>query len=219
MNPYTTYIHLALRVFFTATMAISMLPLLRKPDTCEDIPLTPHQRQLMGLPPMTRQATPQEQAQYVTPPRYARSPAAANGTSTPGSGSSSLFVQASGSPLAGYGNNNGPAGSPLSATASPYASASQQQQQQRGSPYALSPLGVAGEMRRVSFTSARGSPGSLNDADAAGFGGEGSVRRSSIGTPSKGQHRASVGLNSKWLYEKGRTSPGWGTWGTGSVFN
>jgi hypothetical protein len=37
--------------------------------------------------------------------------------------------------------------------------------------------------------------------------------------------RASVGLNSKWLYEKGRASPGSSSpakfgsgWGTGSVF-
>jgi hypothetical protein len=34
--------------------------------------------------------------------------------------------------------------------------------------------------------------------------------------------RASVGLNSKWLYQKGRASPGLvggSGWGTGSVFN
>jgi nucleoporin POM34 len=46
-----------------------------------------------------------------------------------------------------------------------------------------------------------------------------------VGTPTK-SGKASVGLNSKWLYEKGRGSPrasfgagleGWG--GGGSVFN
>jgi hypothetical protein len=50
-----------------------------------------------------------------------------------------------------------------------------------------------------------------------------------MGTPTKiGNPRASVGLNSKWLYEKGRASPqsgagngGFmnGAWGTGSVFS
>lgn len=54
------------------------------------------------------------------------------------------------------------------------------------------------------------------------------------GTPTKvvGNPRASVGLNSKWLYEKGRTSSGGisgsgqqggflggAGWGTGSVFS
>ena len=45
-------------------------------------------------------------------------------------------------------------------------------------------------------------------------------------TPTKINNRASVGLNSKWLYEKGRGSPGavgvgvtGAGWGTGSVFS
>lgn len=57
----------------------------------------------------------------------------------------------------------------------------------------------------------------MSEFDAAGSG------SGSYGTPTKSS-RASVGLNSKWLYEKGRASPsgavGMGTgWGTGSVFS
>jgi nucleoporin POM34 len=60
----------------------------------------------------------------------------------------------------------------------------------------------------------RNSPLSISEFDAAG----------SVGTPSKVNQRASVGLNSKWLYEKGRASPtgsrlSGNGWGTGSVFN
>lgn len=68
--------------------------------------------------------------------------------------------------------------------------------------------------RRTSFNnSTRSSPLNTSDFDMAG----------NIGTPTK-SNKASVGLNSKWLYEKGRGSPrgsmsglsGFG--GAGSVF-
>jgi nucleoporin POM34 len=168
-------------------VGIAAMPLFRKPDPCHDIPLTPAQRQLLGLPPSSRPATPQEKEQWITPPRYSRS-----ASNTPLSSTSSLRAEVSGSPIP-----------PLSA---PYGSG---KRRQSGSP--LTPGGVE-ERRRLSLN--RNSPLNISEFDAAG----------SVGTPSKVNQRASVGLNSKWLYEKGRASPtgsrisGSG-WGTGSVFN
>ena len=89
---------------------------------------------------------------------------------------------------------------------SPFGSGQQQSRAGSGSPYGVSGLRGAGERRRLSYTSTRSSPMSVSEFDAAG----------SVSTPSKA-NRASVGLNSKWLYEKGRASPN--AWGSGSVFS
>lgn len=176
------YLSIALwtiRLLFTALIGVQCLPLFRKEDPCEDIPLTPAQRQLLGLPPMTRPMTPQELDQTVTPPRFSRS-------NTPRSASSTQ-VNVSGSPLSER--------SALldSASRSPA----------NGSPYSPQ-LRSGGERRRLSYTSNRSSPLSISEFDAAG----------SVSTPTKGT-RASVGLNNKWLYEKGRASPRL----SGSVFS
>ncbi|KAK1057807.1 hypothetical protein LTR74_013879 [Friedmanniomyces endolithicus] len=191
-EPYYTYILIAIRLFFTLNILFAFTPLLKPRDNCDDVPLTPSQRQLLGLPPMSRPATPQEQQQYVTPPRYSRS-------ATPQSNTSSLRAQGSGSPLNGR---------PLESSTSQL-----RQRSVSGSPgLGPSPLtyGLKSGGRRTSFQS---SPLSTPEFDAAG----------SIGTPTK-SGKASVGLNSKWLYEKGRGSPrssfgglsGFG--GGGSVF-
>lgn len=146
---------------------------------------------MLGLPPSKRPETAADQANYITPPRYSRS-------STPRS-TNSLRAHTSGSPLTG----------------SPADFGSSQQRPSNGSPYSPSPLatksyesgfasrresvGGLGTTRRLSYGgSPRGSPSSLNlsEFEAAG----------NIGSPSKG-NKASVGLNSKWLYEKGRRSP------------
>ncbi|QIX01605.1 hypothetical protein AMS68_007122 [Peltaster fructicola] len=189
----------ALQLLLVANITVACLPLLRKKDNMEDIPLTPQQRQLLDLPPMSRPATPQEQAAWVTPPRYSRS-------STPTS-MDSLKVNARGTPLSARGS---PSGGVLSSTppSSMYAG-----RMSSGSVYAGSPLSGratdAGKARRDSLGSGRGSP--LADKDI-------------FGTPMTKSSRASVGLNNKWLYDKGKVSPApsgfLGTgWGTGSVFN
>lgn len=195
IQPYSTYSMIALQLFALANVGVAVTPLFRKPDTCEDIPLTPSQRQLVGLPPMSRPATPQETAQYVTPPRYSRS-------ATPRSNSSSLRAEISGSPLNGRGTPYSPAGSP-------FASAQQQQRRSSGSQLTSDGGGYrSAERRRLSYNQ-RSSPLSTSEFDAAG----------SISTPTKSNNRASVVLNSKWLYEKGRGVPISGAgWGTGSVF-
>ncbi|KAK4565746.1 hypothetical protein LTR86_003595 [Recurvomyces mirabilis] len=190
-EPYSSYFLYLLRAFFTINIILAFAPLFRPKDNCDDVPLNPSQRQLMGLPPMSRPATPQEEAQYVTPPRYSRS-------ATPQS-SNSLRAQASGSPLSGRGP-----GTPMDS--------SQLRRSVSGSPRP-STLGTpTGQHSRSSF--GRNSPLSTLEFDAAG----------SISTPTK-NNKASVSLNSKWLYEKGRASPrssfsglgGFG--GGGSVFN
>ncbi len=103
---------------------------------------------------------------------------------------------------------------------SPFGSGTQQRRAS-GSPLTPSgtPSNAAAAGRRLSYNP-RSSPLGLSEFDAGG-------------TPTKvmGNPRASVGLNSKWLYEKGRASPtgpsgggreaGFvgGGWGTGSVFS
>lgn len=184
LAPYPTYTLLLIQLFSLFNITMASLPLLRTPDTCEDIPLTPAQRQLFGLPPASRPATPQEKEQWITPPRYSRS-----ASNTPRSSPSSLRAEIS--------------GSPVPSMSTPFGSGSRRHS---GSP-------LTEERRRLSLNRGN-SPLSISEFDAAG----------SVNTPSKvNLNRASVGLNSKWLYEKGRASPtgsrlsGSG-WGTGSVF-
>lgn len=121
-------------------------------------------------------------------------------SATPQSNTSSLRGNASDSPL-DSSLRRSTSGSPFGG--------GQIQQQHRASPFGDS------NRRRLSFQSTRSSPLSTSEFDAVG----------SISTPTKSS-KASVGLNSKWLYEKGRGSPrgsvgsglaGWG--GGGSVFS
>lgn len=193
IHPYgPSYALLVLRLILLINIAIALSPIFRKPDTCEDIPLTPSQRQLLGLPPMSRPATPQEKEQYVTPPRYSRS----NTPKGRSSSSSSLRAEVSGSPSSAFGT-------PLSDSTFRGASPSQPSSRRVSS---NDPL-----QRRLNYAASRtNSPLSTSEFDAAG----------SVNTPTR-NNRASVGLNSKWLYEKGRASPTGSAsgWGTGSVFS
>lgn len=169
-------------------IALALYPLVRSPDPVEDIPLTPGQRKLFGLPPSSKAATPD--AQYSTPPRYKRTPILGN--SPMGRGSNA------GSPLSGKGSGKGQE-SPLngsfgSFSGSPF-----------GSPFApgASPLlqkaigGGSGGTRRHSY----GSPSPLGASTSRFTEAPGSPSPSAAKTPS-------VGLNSKWLYDKERRSSG-----------
>lgn len=172
-----------LRLFFLINIAIACLPLFRPTDNCEDIPLTPAQRNMLGLPPMSRPATPQEEKQYLTPPRYSRS-------TTPTGRSIS--------------------GTPRSASGSPYSPAIRNSG--GGSPHSGAMSGFKGSGNESGRRRTSGSPLALGGNDMDGpFG--------SSMTPTK-SGKASVGLNSKWLYEKGRRSSGGlaGFGGGGSVF-
>lgn len=171
---------LAIQAFFLLNVLLACAPLFRAKDDMTDIPLTPSQRALLGLKPANTPLTPGEQ--YITPPRYARS-------STP---HSSTQRAGSGSPLSGRGVGGS---SPSSFDRSiggqtHYRSGS-------GSPLVQRALGESAS-RRLSFGR---SPSPLGQSVFDGAGMPGSP------TPGVGSGKASVGLNSKWLYERGRGSP------------
>ncbi|KAB5531257.1 nuclear pore complex component-domain-containing protein [Coniochaeta sp. 2T2.1] len=176
IKDYIALGYLTLQLIPVVNIVIAFLPLLRKQDDLSDIPLTAGQRKLLGLPPSSAPPTPN--SAISTPPRYSRTPSLA--------GSATSNKSYTSSPLSG----NGSPASDRRLSGSPY------------SPSAASPLfqkavtGGFGGGRNSSF----GSPSPLNASTTSLFGGDGPP-----GTPSplagKG---SSVGLNNKWLYERGR---------------
>lgn len=182
--PYSDYGIWATRLVFVANIVQAILPLVRRyhPDDIADIPLTPSQRQSMGLDPDV--STPQtpgsayQSPNYITPPRYAKStPRSSFGT--PGDRHSPL----SGSPRASMAKST--SNSPFSPST--------------GSPLFQKAIGGSAT-KRLSFDS-RGSP--LKDSSLFLE----SSSSNAPSTPTPGTGKASVGLNNKWLYEKRRDSP------------
>ncbi|CAK7566071.1 MAG: hypothetical protein SEPTF4163_004004 [Sporothrix epigloea] len=196
---YNSLLVVGIYAVLVINMARSLLPLFRKPDTLSDIPLTPSQRKLLGLPSIKACATPN--AVYTTPPRYARTPsvsssAASITSATRGSDSfneTSLSFGKSyvGSPISG---------SPLFPKARPSSGVIANGD---GTPF--SPTSPFQYNRKASF----GSPGTLGGAPGGALGTTNALfsdaRMPSMpGTPSPTGKRLSMGLNNKWLYEKGR---------------
>lgn len=189
--PQTTFwLSLSVRLIFLYNIAVACLPILRRylrKDEIADIPLTPSQRAAMGLDPSVKTpATPGSafaSPNYVTPPRYARS--------TPRTSFSGSERKSSESPLSGS-----PLGMGKSTSNSPFSPGATAQ-----SPLFQKALGGGSADRRRSFS--RQSPLSANlfgDSSAS----------TTPGTPTPAPAKASVGLNNRWLYEKGRGSPGRG---------
>ena len=184
--PYAKYGFYAIRLVFLANILNALLPLARRyyPDDIADIPLTPSQRQSMGLDPNV--ATPQTPGSayaspnYVTPPRYQKS--------TPRSSFSAPGDRTSQSPLSGSPR----AGMAKSTSNSPFSPSA-------GSPLFQKAVGGGSATRRLSYDS-RGTP-----LSSSLFGESSSSN--TPGTPTPGIGKASVGLNNKWLYEKRRDSP------------
>ncbi|KAL8873184.1 MAG: hypothetical protein Q9174_001305 [Haloplaca sp. 1 TL-2023] len=181
-----TYLHTSLLYVFLLpiyNIVMALLPIYKGQDNIADIALTPSQRALLGLDPnATPHLTPG--TQYVTPPRYARSPTPRN--NSPASNRStprSRKERSSESPS--FGNSF------ATSNASPLWS------QKSGFNASNDWLG----QRRSSF----GSPSPLGP-------GKNDSLWLSPSTPSplagKGQGAASVGLNSRWLYERGRVGSG-----------
>lgn len=183
--PGGIYFAIQFVLFINILMAIS--PLLKPKDTLSDIPLTPAQRSLLGLPPTNTPPTPG--STYATPPRYTRSPATRSVSGTP--------LQSSplgGSPLNGRGS---PLGASYSGTPS--------KETGRASPF--SPNQVSPLLHKTFSNTRRDSYGSGSPSQSI-FGRMGDAP----GTPSpSGGSKASVPLNNKWLYDKGRTSQGVGS--------
>ncbi len=191
LQQYSGWIYAAVVIVPLINIAFALLPLVRPKDDLSDIPLTPAQRKLLGLPPSSRPATPN--SAYSTPPRYSRTPSLA--------GSPASIKSYTSSPLSNVASpGSGQYSSPRFNTSPSKLNAPQY------SPSTISPLlhkAVGGGMnggRTTSFgsTSPIGvSSGSsvFNDAP-------------STPTPTATGKRSSVGLNNKWLYEKGRRNSG-----------
>jgi len=177
-KPYKTYFYRFVQIVLIYNIIIALLPLIKRKDELSDIALTPAQRKLLGLPPSSAPPTPG--LQYVTPPRYARTPTPISGS--PASKGSYSKSQLSGKDSSASGNLPG---SPFSPSASPLL------QKAIGG-------GINGS-RRHSY----GSPSPL------GPGGARTAVPETPGTPSPSISKgASVSLNNRWLFEKGRRNSG-----------
>lgn len=193
--PFVDYALYLLRAFLTINLLYSLSPLYARPDSLTDIPLTPTQRHLLGLAPSSVPETPG--SAYVTPPRYARSTSRSASSSRAATVGSTTFNRSpsgsplSGSPLAGRGVGNasvwGAGSSPISVGGS-------------GSPW----VRKAVEGRRLS-SGGRLPQGSPLAREMVAFDESlGGLRASSLpGSPTPGgRGGASVGLNSKWIYQR-----------------
>jgi nucleoporin POM34 len=172
-----TWTYYILQLVFAYNIILACWPLFRVKDDLSDIPLTPAQRKLLGLPPSSKPPTPG--SQYITPPRYARTP-------TPLSGSPASKGTYSNSPISGSPGQGNRSESPFSPSASPLLHK------------AIGAAGLNGA-RRHSYGSA--SPLWPGASRMSGL--------EMPGTPSPTTTKgASVGLNNRWLYEKGRRNSG-----------
>ncbi|EAQ86485.1 hypothetical protein CHGG_07738 [Chaetomium globosum CBS 148.51] len=182
---YSSWITATLILVPLINIVMALLPLYRPQDDLSDIPLTPAQRKLLGLPPSSRPETPN--SVYSTPPRYSRTPSLA--------GSPASIKSYASSPLSNFASPSpGQYSSPRFGTSPSKLNAPQY------SPSNVSPLrhkAIGG--RTTSF----GSTSPLNASTASSAFGEGPATP----TPATGK-RSTVGLNNKWLYEKGRRSSG-----------
>ena len=185
---YASWTVLIVRLALVYNVYCALRPLYGPQDTISDIPLTPTQRSLLGLDPNVSSNTPSPSpgvSPIITPPRYRRS-------ITPRSGASNSRSPASGSasPLARKAS-----GSSMRANDSPSPS----------TPSALWRKSLTGSARDVSRRHSYGSSSPLG----AGLLGKDLSLMGIPATPSPTTGRgASVALNNKWLYEKGRGSPG-----------
>ncbi|KAL7949007.1 nuclear pore complex component domain-containing protein [Trichoderma barbatum] len=167
-------------------IGMACLPLIRPKDELSDIPLTATQRKLLGLDPSVIPPTPD--AKFSTPPRYSRTPSIAGSV-----GSRASYPD---SPLDGRGDS-------ISNSLSPSFAGSISQFSPIGNPLFQNVNSMSHS--RPSF----GSPGSFSSSI-------GPSTSSNIfsdpasPSPSAGK-RTSIGLNNKWLYEKGRRPSG-NTW-------
>lgn len=174
---YTQPLLLLINLILLFNIGTALLPLVKPKDDLTDIPLTPTQRALLGLDPNVTPSS-TPTTPYITPPRYPRPP-------TPRTGSPSSN---SNSPLSRKGSPSGRQGS--------------------GSPYSpsASPMWqkAVGSSRDAVMRNSYGTPSPFG----RGFGGKDASVLGAPNTPSPSPGKgASVGLNSKWLYERGRASP------------
>lgn len=156
----------------------ALMPLIRKEDDLSDIPLSEEQRRLLGLAPLA--GSPKTDEKYATPPRYSRTPSIAGS----------------------IGSNRSYTSSPLSGKGSPliYGSGGAS-----GSPY--SPLGTPLFKRGLDM-STNGRRSSIGSGSPFGASTSTNPFPEPVSPTPAGGKRTSVGLNNKWLYERGRRSSG-----------
>lgn len=178
IRPFGTISYWAFWLLGLYNIIRALLPLFKNKDELTDIPLTPTQRSLLGLDP-TATPPPTPDTKYITPPRYPRSPTPRN-VSPATRNNSAYSTPITRSPSFGRERSDSPVGSPWGQKS-------------------------MGRTRDPARRSSYGSPSPLGP----GFGGrEGSILGApSTPSPTAGRG-ASVGLNSKWLYNKGRSSSG-----------
>lgn len=184
-QPLTTLILLLIYLLGLYNITTALLPFIKNTDDITDIPLTPTQRSLLGLDPNAT-PPPTPGTQYITPPRYPRSPTPRN--ISPATRSTSNYsTPITNSPSFGRERS---VDSPTAALAA--------------SPLWQKSLGKSRDtaaVRRSSY----GSPSPLGP----GYGGGNNSVWGAPGTPSPTSGRgASVALNNKWLYQKGRSASG-----------
>ncbi|ORY71633.1 nuclear pore complex component-domain-containing protein [Pseudomassariella vexata] len=167
-------------------------------DELADIPLTPGQRKLLGLPPSSAPPTPG--SAYSTPPRYSRTPSISGSAGSKRSFSGDSPLSNRGSLFNGNGsggNSSGAFGGPIS----PFSPGN--------SPLLQKAMHGA---RRSSIGSA--SPLAASFGTSFGASTSSSIFGGGIDSPSPSPangKRGSLALNNKWLYERGRRSSG-NTW-------
>lgn len=179
MQRHSGWIYATLVLVPLINIAFALLPLVRPQDDLSDIPLTPAQRKLLGLPPSSRPATPN--SAYSTPPRYSRTPSLAGSPASIKSYASSP-LSAVASPASGQYSSPRFGTSPSKLNAPQY------------SPSTVSPL----------LHKAVGGGVGLGASTGSSVFGDGGP---ATPTPTAGK-RSSVSLNNKWLYEKGRRNSG-----------
>ncbi|KAI4258506.1 MAG: hypothetical protein L6R42_005052 [Xanthoria sp. 1 TBL-2021] len=183
--------YLRASIFYTTLLpiyniVIALWPLCRGHDLVTDVALTPSQRALLGLDPNAT-PPPTSGTRYVTPPRYARSPTPRNDSgasnrsrhSSPSKTPFSRKDRSSESPFGNSENLFSPSASPL---------------------WQKSMLGSGRDARR---RSSMGTPSPLGPGKD-----NGSLWMPNTPSPATGKGGASVGLNNRWLYERGRTDSG-----------
>ncbi|KAI0552146.1 nuclear pore complex component-domain-containing protein [Xylaria curta] len=155
-------------------IAINLWPLFRSKDDISDIPLTPGQRKLLGLPPSSAPPTPG--SAYSTPPRYARTSSGSVSMARRSFSSSPILNRSPSTQESPTPVGNGSGITP--------------------SNYHLLQRAVLGA-RRSSISSP--SPLGVSISTGASIFGSGPETPS----PSPTSKRSSVGVNNKWRYNKG----------------
>lgn len=187
---YQALVFWTFRLVLLYALGTSLRPYWARKDDMTDIPLTPTQRKLLGLSTASAPATPG--SAYSTPPRYART--------TPRSGSSRAAVIGS-SPLDRSGSGSPIAGSPLAGRGV-------------GSPYGFSGFGsspVGSPLVRKAMEGRRWSSGAsglrdtINKNESLFSDSTGTPSLPSSPTPGNGSRNPTVALNSKWLYQRGKS--------------